>query len=141
PETALSGVSWLGDGGLFYDQCHRYLVKKADHWVFAETNLKNGETFGSAATGPETDRVQTDGPNGLKSPSDYTLASIYDLTFPSLEVGTMGTFKPGDKSGEVFNAATLNWASGLHLEEKAMDVIDRITLNVITRLGPSHLFP
>ena len=53
----------------------------------------------------------------------------------------MGTFKPGDKSGVVFNAATLNWALGLHLEESAMDVIDQITLNVITRLGPSHLFP
>src|SRR5947207_11846080 len=93
---------------------------KADHWVFAGTNLKNGETFGSNVTGTETDRVQIDGPNGLKSPSDYTLASIYDLTFPSLEVGTMGTFKPGDKSGEVFNVATLNWALGLHPEENSM---------------------
>jgi hypothetical protein len=143
PETALTGVSWR-TGGIFYDDCHRFLVKKADHWAFAETNLVNGQTFGSAAAtaGTETDCVQgPDGPNGLISPPDYTLASIYDLTFPALEVGTMGSFSPGRGSGVVFNAATVNWASGLHLEDGQMDVIDQITLNVITRLGPSHLFP
>src|SRR5262249_16956411 len=51
PETKLTGVSWLGRNGLFYDQGHRFTVKVADHWVFAETGLGQGETFGGYYSG------------------------------------------------------------------------------------------
>jgi hypothetical protein len=54
-----------------------------------------------SVAGAETDRVQTNGPNGLKSPAGYTLASIYDLQSTSFEVGTMGIFRPGSGAGEV----------------------------------------
>jgi len=142
PETALTGVSWEGDGGIFYDECHRFVVKKADHWAFAGTNLANFQTFGvSTLAYTEADRVQRGTTEGLVSPPDYTLASIYDTTYSLLEVGTMGSFSPGPGAGVVFNAATVNWPLGLHLEEDKLDVIDQITLNVITRLGPSHSIP
>src|SRR5262249_45137153 len=65
----------------------------------------------------------------------YTLASIYDLQSTSFEVGTMGIFRPESGAGEVFNAATNNWALGLNTAEPHWNVIDQITHNVVTRLG------
>jgi hypothetical protein len=103
PETAMTGVSWNGNDGIYYDQDHRFELKQAGHWVFAGTGLTDGDLFGgydagggnqNSVAGPETDRVQSAGPNGLTSPPNYTLASIYDLVYPTLEVGTMGIFKP-----------------------------------------------
>ncbi len=141
PETTLTGVSWQG-ANILHGSSHKFVVKKADHWAFAGTNLANSQTFGgSTLVETETDVVQTGTTEGLVSPPDYTLASIYDLDNTSLEVGTMGSFSPGRGAGVVFNAATINWPSGLHLEEDQSDVIDQITLNVITRLGASHSIP
>ena len=146
PETKLTGVSWLGDGGLFYDQDHRYTVKRGDHWVFAGTGLRKNDKFGGyssshdgiedrSVAGAETDRVQTNAPNGLNSPAGYRLASIFDVQWPTLEVGTMGIFKPQSGAGEVFNAATNNWALGLDVSEPHWNVLDQITHNVVARLG------
>ena len=47
----------------------------------------------------------------------------------------MGMFKPGSESGVVFNAATTNWALGLGRDVSTTSVIDRITLNVISKPG------
>ncbi len=149
PETALTGVSWVGNDGLYYDQDHLFTVKHADSWVFAGTGLANSDTFGgyssmndgnidSSVCGAETDRVQSNGPNGLNSPANYTLASIYDLVYPDLEVGTLGTFSPG---GVVFNAATINWSLGLSQDDHGWNEIDQITLNVLAKLGPPRPGP
>ena len=150
PETTLTGVSWLGDGGLYYDQDHRFTVTRADHWVFEGTGLGNDDTFGGysstpdgeedrSVAGPESDRVQHGGPNGLTSPPNFRLASIYAPPSDTPEVGTMGIFKPASDSGIVFNAPTLNWALGLNHDAQTWNVIDQITQNVITKLGPSGL--
>jgi len=148
PETTLTGVSWYGPEGIFSDSDHRYEVKQAGHWVFDGTGLEPNAQFGGysssgsskmdrSVVGPETDRLQRNGPNGLTSPPDYTVASVYNSPDQTktcrLEVGTMGVFHRGE--GTVFNAATLNWASGLDLKDEP-NVIDRITLNVLNRLGP-----
>jgi hypothetical protein len=151
PETALTGVSWLGEGGLYYDQDHRFTVTRADHWVFANTGLTNGATFGGyssvpngvedrSVAGAESDRVQDGGPNGLTSPPDFGVARILDLS-GSFEVGTMGTFTAEGGTGVVFNAPTLNWALGLNHDENSWNVIDQITLNVVSRLGPISAGP
>jgi hypothetical protein len=152
PETALTGVGWLGDDGAYGDQEHVFKVKNADSWVFAGTGLANGETFGgyssvnggpidSSVCGGETDRLQTNGPNGLNSPPNYTLASIYDLYYKTLEVGTMGVFSPPGSSGVVFDAATVNWALGLDRDGQSWNTIDQITLNVLAKLGPPRPAP
>ena len=154
PETALTGVSWNG-GAIVTDWKHRYTVKRADHWVFAGTGLFNGAKFGSypvggarrhsgimasaflqSAAAGETDPVQVNGPNGLNSPPDYTLASIYDLANPDSEVGTMGIFQPSSASGWVFNGAAEYWTRGLNHTGEGSTAIDQITFNVISRLGP-----
>ena len=54
----------------------------------------------------------------------------------------MGVFKqPGSASGQVFNAATSNWALGLNHDEHSWTNLDRITLNVIAQLGPPRPSP
>ena len=151
PETTLTGVSFLGNDGIYYDTQHRFQVKNATHWVFAGTGLNNSDSFGgyggpgndqNSVCGTETDRVQSGGPNGLSSPAGYTLASIYDLVYPTLEVGTMGIFRPpGQSSGQTYNAATINWALGLDIDQTSWNLIDQITLNVIGTLGPPRPLP
>jgi hypothetical protein len=147
PETALTGVSWL-DGAMIYDQNHVFTVKNANSWVFTGTGLTNGGTFGrysslnngqidSSVCGSETDRVETNNPNGLNSPPNYTLASIFDPSDNTLEVGTMGVFSPAGGTGVVFNAATINWVLGLSHDPQ----VEQITLNILTRLGPPRPTP
>jgi hypothetical protein len=149
PETELTGVSWVGEDGLlidfFGDNDHRYTLKQPDHWALAWTGLRNGDTFGEypgsdgypagSVCGGETDRIQQGGPNGLDSPAGYTIASVYDLTDTTQEVGTMGSFRPAPGAGTVFNAATVNWALGLSRDRTSWNTIDQITANVIAHLG------
>ncbi len=96
PETTLTGVSWYdcdvitsGPGSDSY----RFSVEKPDHWVFADTGLGDGAAFGEYISGTgdhrsvvggatesigcEIDRAQQGGPNGMTSPPEYTLASVY----------------------------------------------------------------
>ena len=147
PETALTGVSSYGPEGILYDQDHRYIVKKADHWAFAGTGLNNNDRFGeygpggaNSVLGTETDRTQSGGPNGLDSPAGYTVASALNLT-GAFEVCAMGSFSPGSGAGQVFNSATINWALGLNSDGPTWNVIDQITLNVMARLGPPRPTP
>jgi hypothetical protein len=81
PETTLTGVSWLGDGGIYGDQLHRFEVKRPNHcrspvrghrrpdirWL--QQYFRTARRTRSVA-GPESDRVQAGGPNGLNSPPD-----------------------------------------------------------------------
>ena len=53
PETTLTGVSWLGDEGIYSDQDHRFTLKQANHWAFAGTGLQNGNIFGEYSTGAD----------------------------------------------------------------------------------------
>jgi hypothetical protein len=152
PETTLTGVSWYGgeNEGVYGDDDHRFTVNRADHWVFAGTGLQNSERFGGyvnetdhtsrSVVGPESDRFQSDGLNGLSSPEGYTLASIYSIISKDFEVGTMGVFSSGN-GGETFNAATINWPQGLNRDDGGGMLIDQITMNVISRLGPPRPSP
>jgi hypothetical protein len=161
PETSLTGVSWAGSETVYYDQEHRFTVRRSDHWVFAGTGLADGDRFGQyrlsdagetvsatsgaesnralnerfgSVAGPESDRLQDGATNGMTSPDNYALASILALEGPG-EVGTMGVFTPHGGTGAVFNAATINWALGLSQSARGWNTIDQITANVITMLG------
>ena len=160
PETTMTGVSWYGDEGLYGDPDHRFTMKQASHWAFTGTGLHDGDPFGEygisvaplppnalmavsrpatvgSVCGTESDRAQPVpfGPTVLNSPLGYTLASIYSLATPHLEVGTMGAFSPALGAGTVFNAATINWALGLSQDELSWNTIDQITANVIGGLS------
>src|SRR4029077_16176391 len=51
PENSLTGVGWNQGGyhrshDMHMDGSGAYTVKRAEHWVFEGTNLKNGADFG-----------------------------------------------------------------------------------------------
>jgi hypothetical protein len=136
PETDMTGVSYSGSNINIPDGIP-YIVKNAAHWALQGTGLIEGECFGifddgQSVIGGECDRIQNPGPNGMQSPPDYTIASAYDPR-DNNETATMGSFTKG--AGEVFNAATIEWSLGLTHDEGVWNVMDQITLNVITRLG------
>lgn len=84
-----------------------WIVSKADHWIFEDTGVENGDSIpgligwefhGMPATEIEGLEVVAEGTawQGGVNPSDWT-ATVY----------------PGPKGNIVFNAATIFWAQGL----------------------------
>jgi hypothetical protein len=138
PETALTGLSWYGSV-VINDSAHQFLVTDATHWALAGTNLANNALFGlyagGSVVGGEIDRIQHGGPNGMESPANFAVAARVFEGNTTYELGTMGSFTPAGSNGEVFSAATLNWALGL-TDTNPANPVPRITLNAIDRLGP-----
>jgi N,N-dimethylformamidase beta subunit-like protein len=135
PEMQLTGVRWSNHVVSPEDRL-QYVVANADHWVFANTGLTNGDAFGlygdltvSAISG-ETDCKQTDSP-----PNFRCLAFAQDAS--GNEIATMGLFSPtnteAEYSGVVFTAAANNWSWGL--SQDGRNPMDLITRNVLVRLG------
>ncbi len=67
PESALLGVQYDRRG---YKTFHPYSVKNENHWIFSNTNLKYGDTFGGScgrngASGHETDKITNYSPSNL----------------------------------------------------------------------------
>jgi hypothetical protein len=145
-ETDLIGLSYGYGGGKWgrwgrfrrWVECERepvgFTVREADHWVFTDTGLTNGETFGAEdrLAGYEVDGVPHV-PNGFR-----LLAST-----PRLEgwevggAGALGLFRPpggGSGQGRVFNCGTTDWARVL-MDPNAQShvVVDQITRNVVRR--------
>lgn len=147
-ESNLMGLSYDHGGGKYGDwrryrggwirrtrESVGYTVRQADHWVFAGTGLRNGETFGAEdhLVGYEVDGV----PPG--SSHFNTLADTPKLVGWEMEgMGAMGTFRPkssdGPAQGLVFNCGTTDWARVL-MDPNAEShvIVDRITRNVVRR--------
>lgn len=114
-----------------------FTVQRADHWVFAGANVKDGQTFGAEdhLVGYEADGVPSI-PNGF-----VTLANTSRLT--GWEVGgtgAMGVFKPdlgsGANQGTVFNCGTTDWPRILgDSGASSHAIVSRITHNVIRRFA------
>lgn len=128
-----------------------YAVHNAQHWVFNNTGIKEGDVFGakgdSAIVGYEADgaRFKYDEkglpvPTGLdQTPMNYRILGISPVSIPNIEKGydypapglaaTMGIYKrtkPG--SGFVFNGATVRWVWGLY---PATSNVSKVTKNVL----------
>jgi hypothetical protein len=140
PETDLTGASYYDCNFNLPDKM-QYVVKNAAHWALQATGLSDGDRFGlfgdidnlQSIIGPECDLHQPSGGSPMQSPADYTIASARDPR-DNKETAAMGSFAKG--SGEVFNAATMNWALALADDHELWNKIPRITQNVIDRLGP-----
>jgi hypothetical protein len=144
PENVLTGVSFRRGAGIWGPDMARmrdetYRARFADHWVFAGTGLSDGDKFAQGAIGYETDAADFEEIDGVPRVTgrDGTPASFIVLATADLRhwrhhgqggAATMGVFRLGD--GTVFNAATVNWGSALD-----DPVVDRITRNVLDRLG------
>jgi len=135
PETLLTGVRYGGNPAP--DARMEFTVEDAGHWVFANTGLSRGGTFGLygdgtlSVVGNETDSQQDDSPVGF-----HRLAFVNDAD--GNEIATMGLFSPIDAlaefRGTVFTAATMDWMLGLS-QDGRWNAMDQITRNVLVRLG------
>jgi hypothetical protein len=108
-----------------------YRVERADHWVFAGTNLKEGDLFGrlsmheripGGASGHETDKMSKSSPPGTLrlakglNPDDGGAEMVYFET-PS--------------GGGVFSVGSICWPSSLWVEPS----VSQITANVLRRFA------
>ena len=144
PENALTGVSFRRGAGIWGARMatmrdETYRVRFADHWVFAGTDLADGDKFAQGALGYETDAADIEEVDGVPrvtgrdgTPASFVVLATADLSHWRHEgqggAATMGVFRLG--AGTVFNAATVNWGSALD-----DPVVDRITRNVLDRLS------
>ncbi len=159
PENTSTGVSFRHSGYHNFQTFYpvganttngKYQVKAAGHWAFTGTSLANGDYFGDAIVGYETDGALFKMVNGKPvvtgldgTPANFQilgLAPAYAYDSPSYipdyvpgnyaEHGwsTMGVFQASG-GGTVFVAPTIGWPHGLQ-----DSVVSRITLNVINKL-------
>lgn len=112
-----------------------FTVQRESHWVFAGTDLKDGQTFGAEdhLVGYEVDGVPPVS-NGFN-----TLARTPRLVGWEIGgIGALGVYQPelsaSSKQGLVFNCGTTDWARVLiDPNAKSHVVVGQITLNVIRK--------
>jgi hypothetical protein len=148
-ESHLIGLTYKHGGGHWgtwsrwrrrWVKCERqaigFTVKRPDHWVFAGTQLQQGESFGAEdrLVGYEADGIPPDWPDDAIE----RLAVTEQLTgWEMAGAGAIGLFRPllrdGRRSaGEVFNVGTTDWARVLtDSAAQSHDVVQQITRNVI----------
>ncbi|WP_406099927.1 N,N-dimethylformamidase beta subunit family domain-containing protein [Streptomyces sp. NBC_01013] len=144
PENSMTGVSFRNGAGAWGKGMaligrDSYTARFAGHWVFEGTGLADGDAFARGALGYETDAAELDWSAGVPrstgrdgTPRSFTVLATADLrhwrAYGQGGWATMGVFRLG--AGTVFNAATINWGRAL-----SDPVVDRITRNVLDRLG------
>jgi hypothetical protein len=150
PENGLTGVSFRNGGERDRDD-HPipvgYRVQHADHWVFAGTGLRDGDTLGGRSDdylvgyecdGAHFDRadlgrrpVRPTGDDG--TPGGFTILGVGDTAPSGWGLGnraaTLGLYTRG---GTVFTAATTDWP---RLAARHRAPVTTITRNVLDRLG------
>lgn len=156
PENQLTGVGFLWGGyhrshGQFMDGPASFIVHRPDHWLFAGTDLKQGDRFGGADTivGYECDGCEMEWKDDLPfpthrdgTPKSMTIVgscpakwapgdSVWYDRFPKDRVGAavLGTYTQG---GTVVTSGTTDWAHGLRGNDP---VVIQITRNVLDRLS------
>jgi hypothetical protein len=125
-EASLLGVVTTGSGIM---TAAPYRTIDADHWVFADTGLKEGDLFGDrslqeripgGASGHETDKMSASSPPGTTLLAKGTNPDNggSEMTYYSLESG-----------GAVFSVGSITWVASLLIDEH----VSKITANVINR--------
>ena len=156
PENSLTGVGFLWGGyhrshGQLMDASGAYTVHRPEHWLFAGTSLKRGDAFGGKDTivGYECDGCELTWVDGLPIPTfrDGTPKSFEILAsapakwhpddcewYDRWENGRTGNAVLGSytRGGTVVTVGSTDWAHGLRGGDP---VVDRITRNVLERLG------
>ncbi len=125
-EASLLGVVFTPTGAMTGAP---YRVVNASHWVFAGTDLKNGESFGEqslhrrcpgGASGHETDKVSESSP-----PNVVHLAKGMNVDDGGAEMVMFDT----PSGGQVFSVGSINYCASLPIDLN----VSRITHNVFTR--------
>lgn len=143
PENSFTGLGWNQGGyhlshGQHMDGSGAYTVRRAHHWVFEGTGLRDGDTFGGAHTivGYETDGCLYEERDGRPYPTgaDGTPLDLEILCQApaSVRTGHQGcaTMAFYQHQGAFFNTGTTDWSHSLE-----DPIVDRITRNVLARLS------
>ncbi|WP_331766603.1 N,N-dimethylformamidase beta subunit family domain-containing protein [Embleya sp. NBC_00896] len=147
PENTMTGLSFRRGAGAWGEGMRvireeAYTARFTDHWAFEGTGLADGDKFAQGSLGYETDAAELDWSSGVPratgrdgTPPSFVVLATADLRhwarYGQGGDAVMGTFRLG--AGTVFNAGTINWGSAL-----ADPVVDRITRNVLDRLGAAR---
>jgi hypothetical protein len=156
PENQMTGVGFLWGGyhhshGQFMDGPHSFTVEQPDHWLFAGTGLKRGDTFGNKdrIVGYECDGCEFERKDGLPvptgrdgTPRDFQILATAPARWHANDCewyerwekgrtghAVLGTYTHG---GTVVTVGTTDWSHGLHGGDK---YVAQITRNVLDRLG------
>lgn len=152
PENRLTGVSHRNGGAQWWDKREAigYTVQHADHWVFAGTGLRDGDTFGAdhALVGYECDGAAISDQHDERgfavpshnddTPENFIILGTARLgpewaqdpaDFPGGRTATMGIYA---NNGVVFTAATTDWARVLASGDP---YVEKITENILRHLG------
>jgi len=156
PENGLTGVGFLHGGyhrshDQFMDGSGGYTVHRAEHWIFAQSNVKRGDTLGSKNTivGYECDGCEIILRDGLPFPTgtdgtplDFEILatapakwhpddSLWYDRFPADRIGSavLGIYTHG---GTVITAGSTDWSHGLSGNDPA---VVQITKNILNRLS------
>jgi hypothetical protein len=125
-EANLLGVAFTPAGAMTGAP---YRVLEPDHWIFAGTGLRKGDTFGEkclhqrcpgGASGHETDKVSSSSPKNL-----VRLAKGLNPHDGGAEMVFFGT----PSGGMVFSAGSISYPAALPVD----DHVSRITANVLRR--------
>ncbi|HTD37743.1 MAG TPA: N,N-dimethylformamidase beta subunit family domain-containing protein [Candidatus Limnocylindrales bacterium] len=152
PENRLTGVSFRNGAGWFNGKAPNaarlrgYTVVDDSHWIYAGTNLKNGQSFGEGTSdvttvlGYETDAAELEpnvnpaavtGNDG--TPSDFKVLAYADLRdWQQGGQGGHATLGLYQRNGTVFTGATINWAAGLTPNTSPVAIM---TKNLFQKLG------
>jgi hypothetical protein len=125
--ATLLGIEYTHEG---YKSAAPYRVLDDDHWVFADTGLRNGDRFGfeslhehcpGGASGHELDKLSPHSPEGVRH-----LAKGENPENTGADLVTFET--PG--GGAVFATGSLCWPLSLPVDEG----VSKVTANVLERL-------
>jgi hypothetical protein len=145
-ESDLLGLSY-GYGGGYWGAWRRlrggwiqirrkpigYTVRQANHWVFAGTDLEDGQTFGAQ---DHLVGYEADGTPAIDNGFETLAVSSPLVGWDMGGTAAMGMFQPksvgGHTGGQVFNCGTTDWSRVLMDPEASSHiVVGRITRNVI----------
>ncbi|MBT2230232.1 N,N-dimethylformamidase beta subunit family domain-containing protein [Nonomuraea sp. NEAU-A123] len=144
PENTLTGLTFRNGAGCWVDSRvmsqESYTARFTDHWVYAGTGLRDGDTFGRGALGYETDAADLEWLDGVPratgrdgTPPSFVVLATADLShwrrYGRGGAATMGVHRLG--AGTIFNAGTINWGNTLATDP----ILSHITHNVLTHLS------
>jgi hypothetical protein len=119
-----------------------FVVCAPEHWVFAGTDLQEGDSFGTFGDGGTVVGYETDIATGER---DHSWTTLADVRFASeakqaSDPPEIATMMISEKAGAVFTASTVDWTRGLSQNADSWSAVDQITLNIFVRfagLGPA----
>jgi len=115
-------------------QTAHFVARASDHWVFAGTDLQEGDSFGTFGDGGTVVGYETDVATGHHDDSWTTLA---DVRFPSdaADPPEIATMMISERAGAMFTASTVDWTRGLSQDAGSWSAVDQITLNLFVRFA------